>query len=290
MLRVSSYARRFEGSWRLLVLPKTWSGALWREVLSRLERERPSRRPVTKRFRFPAGETGREYFLKLYYPSSSFTGWFKDLLRDSNAVRALKQGEALAGQGLHVAPAVAAGEERSRGALKRAFLLTADVDAQPLAALLREQFTPPLDRPTLARKRKWLSELALEIRRLHKLGFVHGDLVPSNILARPELEEVVFFYMDNDRTRRYPAWFPQRLWRRNLVQLNRFVLPGMSLQDRMRFLRRYLGEKPFGQSERRLIHWLERKTRRRRKEYEQIEAQVSFRELMRWNGPFAKNF
>jgi hypothetical protein len=63
----------------------------------------------------------------------------------------------------------------------------------------------------------------------------------------------------------------------------------VSLQDRMRFARVYLGKARWGAAERRLIRWLERRTRRRRKECERIEAKVSFRELMRWNGPFAKN-
>jgi len=286
--RASSYTPLYEGGWRLLVLPEMWSGALWAEVRSRLEPEMPSGHPLTRRFRFPAGNTGGDYFLKVYYPALTFVGRFKDLFRDSKAVRALRQGEALTAQGFHVPLALAAGEQRSRGSLKRAFLLTADVEAKPIAGLLQERFAPPLDRLRLAKKRRWLRGLALEIRRLHELGFVHGDLVPSNILVRPEQEEVLFFYMDNDRTRRYPYWLPQRLRRRNLVQLNRFVLPGISLQDRMRFLRTYLGEQPWGPSERRLICWLERMTRRRR-EGERIEAQASFRELMRWNGPFAQN-
>jgi hypothetical protein len=132
--------------------------------------------------------------------------------------------------------------------------------------------------------------LALEIHGLHRQGFVHGDLVASNIFAAFGADGgVTFFYMDNDRTRRYPAWLPHRLWTRNLVQLNRIVLPGVSLQDRMRFLKIYLGEKPWAGKERRLVRWLEKKTRKRRQECEHVEAEVSFRELMRWNGPFAKN-
>ena len=285
----SNYARHRDGSWRLLVFPETWSDALWTAVRSGLERERPSRHPLTRRLRLPSGAGERDYFLKIYFPAAGFMGGLKDLLRDSKAVRALKQGEALGRHGFHAPPAIAAGEQRSCGLLRRAFLLTAALEAQPIAALLREQFTPPLDRTRLAKKRAWLKKLALQTRRLHELGFVHGDLVPSNIFARPEQEEAEFFYMDNDRTRRYPAWLPQRLWRRNLVQLNRFVLPGISLQDRMRFLRGYVGDRSWTESERRLLHWLELKTRQRRKECEQIETPVSFRELMRWNGPFAQN-
>jgi len=287
--RPASYLRRYDGGWRLLVLRDAWSDAFWAAVRSELENAAPARHPLTRRLRFPCGSGGRDYFLKLYFPSTGVAGGLKDLLRDSKALRALKQGEALSRNGFHAPPAIAAGEERMCGLLRRAFLLTVEIEARPIAALLREQFTPPLDRMRLARKRAWLRKLALETRRLHELGFVHGDLVPSNIFARPEQEEVTFFYMDNDRTRRYPAWTPQRLWRRNLVQLNRFVLPGISLQDRMRFLRGYLGERPWTEGERRLIRWLESKTRQRRKECERIETPVSFRELMRWNGPFARN-
>ncbi len=289
MTRPASYLRHYDGGWRLLVVREAWSDALWAAVRSEMEGAEASRHPTTRRLRFPSGGGGRDYFLKLYFPSAGFAGEIKDMLRDSRALRALKQGEALGRNGFNTPPAIAAGEERICGLLKRAFLLTAEIEARPIAALLREQFTPPLDRIRLARKRAWLRKLAFQVRRLHELGFVHGDLVPSNIFARPEQEEVTFFYMDNDRTRRYPSWMPQRLWRRNLVQLNRFVLPGISLQDRMRFLRGYLGEPPWAESARRLIHWLELKTRQRRKECDQIETQASFRELMRWNGPFAQN-
>ena len=272
-----------------MVRPEKWSGGLWVEVQRHLESEGPVRHPKTKRFRYPVGGDGREYYLKIYHRSRA-SGALKDLLRDSRAVRALKQGEALAEFGFQAPLAVAAGEERYLRSLRRAFLLTLAVEAKPLAVALREQFAPPLDLAALRRKRGWLRQLALEVSRLHQWGFVHGDLVPSNILVCNQGGEATFFYMDNDRTRRYPRWIPHLLWTRNLIQLNRFVLPGVSLQDRMRFLRIYLGEKPWGKRERRLIRHLEMRTRKRRKECEHVEAQASFRELMRWNGPFAKSF
>jgi serine/threonine protein kinase len=147
----------------------------------------------------------------------------------------------------------------------------------------------PSDRALVRRKRAYLKQLAREIRGMHEEGFVHGDLIPSNILVQSEGEEIAFYYLDHDRTRRYPPWFPQRLWKRNLVQLNRFVLAGISLQDRIRFLKYYLNGRPWGRRERQLALWLEAKTRKRRRECDQVEARVSFRELMRWNGPFARN-
>jgi serine/threonine protein kinase len=138
-------------------------------------------------------------------------------------------------------------------------------------------------------KRECLKKLALEIRRLHQSGFVHGDLIPTNIWVQAEGSRIDFFLIDHDRTRRYPAWLPQSLWKRNLVQLNRFALPGISLHDRMRFLHSYPGVARWRKREARLIAWLEEKTRLRRFECERIKAKVSFRELMRWNGPFSRS-
>lgn len=284
----SKYQLFREGEWNLLVLSESWSQGLWAEVLYHLRNQAPADHPQTKQFHYPAGEDGEEFYLKTYHRSRPL-GTLKDLFRDSKAFRALKQGEALSEQGFHVPLTVAAGEERNLRLLKRAFLLTSGIKATPLSLFLREHCSLPLDLSALRKKREYLKQLALEIRRLHQYGFVHGDLVPSNILVQAGGREVVFFYMDHDRTRGHPVWIPHGLWKRNLVQLNRFVLTGISLQDRMRFLRFYLGKRSWEKNDRRLIRWLEDKTRRRRQECDRIEAPVSFRELMRWNGPYARD-
>ncbi len=284
----SKYRLLREGRWGLIVHTERWNRQLWEEVLRQLTDQKPAAHPQTKRFYYPQGANSEEFYLKIYH-RGYFPGSIKDLCRSSKAFRALKQGLALTEQGFHVPLAVAAGEERDLRLLKRAFLLTVGVEGSPLPLFLREHFAVPLAGAALREKRGSLRRLALETRRLHQEGFVHGDLVPSNILVRPEESGVSFFYMDNDRTRRYPVWLPQSLWKRNLVQLNRFVLSGISLQDRMRFLRTYLGRDSWAERDRELMRWLEKKTRKRRLECDRIEAQVSFRELMRWNGPFACN-
>jgi hypothetical protein len=88
--------------------------------------------------------------------------------------------------------------------------------------------------------------------------------------------------MDNDRTRQYPLWFSQSLWKRNLIQLNRMPLPGISLQDRMRFLRAYLTRQELSRADRQFASWLEEKTRKRRQECDGVDPTVNFRRLMRW--------
>ncbi len=277
-----NYQIRRDGNWRLRVQPEAWSGPLWSEIRARIAETAPDKHPRTLRL------TGG-YYLKIYSPPKG-AARIKDVMRRSKAMRALKQTDALSRLGFHVPPVVAAGEERASGFLRNAFLLMREIEGQPLIQVLRERFVPPLETPEITRKRRWLSRLAAEIRRMHVNGFVHGDLVPSNVFVGFDADEdAIFYFMDHDRTRRYPRRLPQWLWRRNLVQLNRIVLPGVSLQDRMRFARVYFDKARWGPRERRLIRWLERKTRRRRKECERVEAKVSFRELMRWNGPFAKN-
>jgi hypothetical protein len=258
---IGDYEIRRDGKWKLLVRPESWSPELWAEILHHVRAAQWQKHPQTIRL---AGVGGIEAaYLKIYSPPSR-GALIKDRVRDSKALGALKQSEALFGLGFHVPPPVAAGEERTAGTLGRAFLLTREIAAAPLATVLRERFIPPSGRAAVRAKRQWINHLAGEIRRLHERGFVHGDLVASNIFVACDKEGApMFFYMDHDRTRRYPGWLPHRLWRRNLVQLNRFLLAGISVRDRMRFLKYYLGAGSPAENRHRLSRWLERETRRR---------------------------
>ncbi|MBI2999955.1 MAG: hypothetical protein HYY46_16120 [Deltaproteobacteria bacterium] len=279
-----------DGNWRLWVLPDRWSRELWGEIVDRIGDQIPAERPRTLRFSFTSGDEENDFYLKIF-GRPDLLGSLKDLVRHSKALRALRQGEAFSRCGFHVPLAVAAGEERTLGVLKRAFLLTRGISGSALPYFLREYYASPLDPGRVRRKRKYIRQLALEVRRLHEIGFVHGDLVPYNILVHAQGGQPSFFYLDHDRTQRYPNWFPQAFWKRNLVQLNRFVLPGISLQDRIRFLRHYLGvdDQPWGKKQKRLARWLEQKTRKRRAEYVPGGADLSFRKLMRWDESSTKN-
>lgn len=280
MFRETRYVSLRDGNWRLWVLPDHWSREFWTEILGLIGDQMPPEHPLTQRFSFPTGGASNDFYLKIF-GRSDLSGILKDCVRHSKAFRALMQGNALSERGFQVPLAVAAGEERSLGVLKRAFLLTRGINGSLLPHFLRQYYSPPLDLARLRSKRKYIRQLALEVRRLHQNGFVHGDLVPYNILIQGQGEQLSFFYLDHDRTHRYPAWLPQGFWKRNLVQLNRFVLSGISLQDRMRFLRHYLGEQPWGKKQKRLARRLEKKTHTRRVEYYSRGADLTFRELMR---------
>jgi hypothetical protein len=55
----------------------------------------------------------------------------------------------------------------------------------------------------------------------------------------------------------------------------------------VRFLAHYLQTDEWGPKERRLLSWLERKTRQRRRECDAVDSRGSFRQLMRWDGTLA---
>ena len=283
-MRLSSdYSQRNEGAWSLWIPREKWQAELWQVVLPLIEKQPFSKHPQTLQIKAPYGAGGDGLFLKIFHGSSGMST-LKDIFRDSKAIRSMRQAAALARFNFNVPITVAAGEKREHGLLRKAFVLTLEVKGQSLPAFLR-QHGLGVESMSFCEKRNGLKQLALEVRRLHQLGFVHGDLVPTNIFVSRTAEKGNrLFFMDNDRTHRYPKWFPQVFWRRNLVQLNRIPLPGITLQDRVRFLSHYLGLKEWGNKERRLLSWLERKTRQRRKECDSVDANGSFRQLMQWHG------
>ena len=272
------YRRLSEGRWELRVLPQAWSGELWQTILRAVDRQAPNKHPQTVRLEPAVGNL----FLKIFHPPSAI-GAVKDFFRASRALRFLRQGLALAAAGFLVPTAIAAGEERRWRCLKRAFVVTLGIPGEPVPLFLRHGCGEAAPALPLAEKRFGLKLLGRELRRLHDAGFVLGDAVPSNIMIVREAGVGIRFYlMDHDRTRRYPRWLAQSLWKRNLVQLNRLPLPGITLQDRMRFFRAYSGRRQGSARERRLLDWLERKTRQRRKECDGIGPGGSFRKLMSW--------
>src|SRR5262249_61511365 len=100
-----------------------------------------------------------------------------------------------------------------------------------------------------------------------------------------------FVFLDNDRTRHGRLPLLAQGARRNLVQLGRFVIPGVTVTDRARVLRAYATTRGFGRRQRhRLGTWVMRKIVARRCAIDHISPEVAaragFRTLMRSGGPF----
>ena len=189
------------------------------------------------------------------------------------AFRAARMAAALRRDGFGAPETLLVGARGGEGVL-----VSRDVGGVELRAALTEA--------PRAAKRRLLRATGLEVGRLHEAGFVHGDLVPSNVQVVDD--RIVF--LDHDRTRhgRLLVWFGGR---RNLVQLGRFVVPGISLSDRARVFAAYAGARGLGRrGRRRLARWLVGKTTARRCAIDAIAPDVArragFRELMRSGGPF----
>ena len=270
----SDYQFISRGKWRLALLTEMWSRDLEQQVLALVDAQPWSKHPQTLAL-------SRDFYLKVFHAGDTWSA-LKDLFRLSRAFRAWRQGLALTGAGFDVPLTIAAGERRRCGFLRRAFILTQRIDGEP-AHLFLHRLIDRREKNISDAKRAGLRRMAGLVRRFHQQGFVHGDLVASNILVADGGKTPVFYFMDNDRTRRYPPWLPQTLWKRNLIQLNRMPLPGITLQDRMRFFQAYLRSQKLTSSQRRFAHWLERKTRRRRKECDGVNPTGDFRRLMRWS-------
>ena len=271
------------GKWRIARLPHLWTRAIEEKVFDLVEAQPWSRHPQTLAVRLASENQENQYYLKVFHPAARSAAW-KDLFRVSKAFRAWRQGIELAEAGFAVPQTIAAGERRHWRLLDRAFILSQKLDGQPAPLYLRDRIDRGNKKAVLTAKRAALKQIAVLVRRFHRYGFVHGDLVATNLFvcAAPG-DGPIFYFMDNDRSRRYPTWLPQSLWKRNLIQLNRMPLPGITLQDRMRFFQAYLNRQKLTRNDRRLARWLERKTRQRRRECDGVDASGDFRRLMRWS-------
>jgi hypothetical protein len=219
---------------------------------------------------------------------SGFGTDLKDAMRSSKAHHVLDVTAALAADGFRVPRVLAAAEERHGFFVRRAWVATEPLTGEPLARRLEHAVSTRAD--TLAAKRTLLAAVGAEVARLHARGFVAGDLVPSNVWACGQKPAEVAF-LDHDRTRAGPA--PALWWRarRNLVQLNRVVLPGITVTDRLRVYRAYARGRAWRwPAARARLPWIVAKTVDRRRRFDHVvlpAGPVDFRALMRADGPFA---
>src|SRR5271156_2013125 len=124
--------------------------------------------------------------------------------------------------GIGVAEILLLGAERRGG---REIIVTARVDGFNVVRHLK--------RAKLASRRIVLRALGAEIARLHRAGYIHGDLTPYNIFVTG-LEPPQFVFIDHERTRRTILSRFERPRMRNLVQLGHLDLKGVTNTDRMR--------------------------------------------------------
>ncbi len=138
------------------------------------------------------------------------------------------------------------------------------------------QWTPQ-DKPSL---RPLADLIADTVRAIHRNGFVHRDLYLSHIFFDPgsPLENAIHI-IDLQRVVQ-PRWFKQRAIIKDLAALNYSTpVSVMSLKDRIRWLKRYLGLSKLGKREKRFAakvykktKQIERHDRKRQARFQQNES------------------
>jgi hypothetical protein len=148
----------------------------------------------------------------------------KLLFKGSRAAHVARISERLRADGIGVPEILLLGAERHGG---REIVVTIRVDGRNVPRCLRSEREP------LTAKRAILRALGAEVARLHRAGYLHGDLTPYNIFVTG-VDPPQFVFIDHDRTRRTILSRFERPRMRNLVQLGHLNLKTITNTDRMR--------------------------------------------------------
>jgi len=150
---------------------------------------------------------GRGYFLKEFF----FLGWKKHL-------KVLKRGEwlvSIAAQleehGFHTPRVVGIG----RNGKNRRVVTEAVEDVRDVWQILFPDFQTYRGEVDDG----FVYALGCNVGKLHRAGFFHGDLRWRNVLARLDVDCWKFYFIDNDRTRRFRFGIPFRFRVKNLAQV-----------------------------------------------------------------------
>jgi tRNA A-37 threonylcarbamoyl transferase component Bud32 len=196
------------------------------------------------------------------YLCRSVWDFIKDFVRASRAERAFQAAEMLGENGFDAPAIIAMGKFRYGLYHTTNFLVTLEIeDAKQIY-----QFISDLQKDSKLEtrsKRKLIRAFGRTVGRMHAKGIFHGDLRLGNILARQEKDRWRFFFLDNERTRKFYR-LPARLRLKNLVQVNMFPPAAMSNTDRMRFFKEYWAQNEKAKTKKAdLIKKVLKKTRRR---------------------------
>jgi len=182
-------------------------------------------------------DADREVYVK-QYPHKSILHFLKCLFFYGSPARQAFNAELMLEEnGFDVADMVAMGECHAGFIKTKSFLATLGIEN---AKSVRKHILETRE-IQLADWRKFIRDFGQTIGRMHARGIFHGDLRLGNILARRDDNLWRFFFIDNERTRKFGKLpFTYRL--KNLVQLNMGPYGIMSGTDRMRFFTAYLSE------------------------------------------------
>lgn len=180
-------------------------------------------------------------YLKKYLYRSALD-FIKHLFRPSRAKRAFNATLMLLKNGFNVPAVKGLFEQRLGLFCANNLLLTEEVKNSKSMEQLLDDICQNSGSDALICKRTLIEAFGGIIGRMHSKGIFHGDLRLGNVLVVKEQQEWRFFFIDNERTRKY-RHLPDRLRLKNLVQINMFR-SGITNTDRLRFFKAYVKDNP----------------------------------------------
>ncbi len=168
-------------------------------------------------------------------------------LRGSRARRAWQGSLKLQRVGIFTARLIAYGEEASDGLLKptRSFLVTQEIEEGESVDSFLRAFPGDQTAERVEQKRGLMHALGHTVGRIHQADLYHSDLRLENIMWRPGTSgRPRLYFIDTDRVLQSMAITDREIVK-NLMQVNWFFLPGLTLTDRARILASYADERLF---------------------------------------------
>ncbi|HXN86166.1 MAG TPA: lipopolysaccharide kinase InaA family protein [Candidatus Binataceae bacterium] len=177
------------------------------------------------------GESAR-VFIKQIDPGVGPIAKAKAILRATRSEHVVAISEALRRDSFGVSRVVLIGENLDTGHQV--------IVANEVPGFMLTRWMNPAHSTSLAIRRAILHQLGEEIARLHRVGYIHGDLTPYNIFVTIE-PSIAITFIDHERTIRISRLTINlaRNRMRNLVQLGHFNIPGISRADKLRVFNSY---------------------------------------------------
>jgi tRNA A-37 threonylcarbamoyl transferase component Bud32 len=181
------------------------------------------------------------HYLKEYLCRSALD-FVKHLFRSSRAKRAFNATLMMQKNGFDAPAVTGLFEHRTGPFCTNNLLLIEGIENSKSMPQLLTDICQSSGRDASIDKRAMLKAFGGIIGQMHAKGIFHGDLRLGNVLVVREEQEWRFFFIDNERTKKF-CRLPDRLRLKNLVQINMFQ-NGITNSDRMRFFKAYLKDNP----------------------------------------------
>ena len=142
------------------------------------------------------------------------------------------------------------------------FMMVMEVPGMPSDDYLKEQFpSQRLSAEKVAKKKRFIDQLAASSAHFHTLGYNHRDFYLCHTFVIEDGENFIFHLIDLQRVQKR-RMLRHRWLVKDISQMNYSTPPGISRTDRMRFYLKYCGISSLRKKDKRFIKAVLRKTER----------------------------